>query len=115
MKNMKWFVGAAAVLLAGSVLVHADDEAKPVKKPHAVRLTKPWSELTDLTDAEKKQILEIHGKANEEKKAIEVKEHEDIVALLTDDQKKELATLEAEAKKSGHEHEKEPTTKPAKE
>lgn len=117
MKLTKWYAGAAALLLAGSVLAFTDDETKPAKPhAHAVKLTKPWSELSDLTDDQKKQILEIHGKANEERKAIEVKEHADIEALLTDDQKKELTTLEekkTESKKVAHEKEETPTTKPA--
>lgn len=114
MKRTKWFAGAAALMLAGSVYVMAaDDEAKPAKpKPHAVRLTKPWSELSDLTDKQKKEILEIHGKANEEIKAIHAKEHSDIEALLTDDQKKEVTTLEEAEKKAHGNKEEAPTTKP---
>ena len=116
MIRTRWYAGAAADLLAGSVLVFADDEAKSAKpKAHAVRLTKPWSELSGLTDDQKKQILEIHGKANEEIAAIKEKEHTDIVALLTDDQKKEVTTLEEAEKKKGHaskEKEEAPTTKP---
>ncbi len=113
MQRTKWYVGAAALLIAGSVLAFADDEVKPAKPHvHAVKLTKPWSELADLTDDQKKQILEIHGKANEEKKAIEVKEHTDIEALLTDDQKKELKTLEEKSRKTAHEKTETSTTKP---
>jgi len=82
----------AAFFLAGSMLVFADDAAKP--HHHTARLTKPWSELSSLSDDQKRDILTIHAKANEQIKAINLKEHADILALLNDDQKRELGEIE---------------------
>src|SRR5215207_7882924 len=76
-------VAAFAVALSCSALLAAD-EAKPAgspapaaaeekaapakpKKAKAARLTKPWADMTSLTDEQKTQIAEIHRKAVEEK------------------------------------------------
>jgi Spy/CpxP family protein refolding chaperone len=74
---------------------------KPVKKSaKAPRLVKPWSDMTSLSDDQKMKIVDIHKKSNEERKAIDQKEHEAIMALLNDDQKAEAEKLTA-SKKSG--------------
>ena len=62
-----------------------------------VRLTKPWSNLTSLSDDQKKQINQIHRKAVQEKKAIEQREKDEIMALLDDRQKAEVTALEEKA------------------
>ena len=59
-------------------------------------LVMPWSRLTSLTSEQKQKIAEIHLKASADKKAIEDKETADIMALLTDEQKTELAKYEEE-------------------
>ncbi len=104
MFRSKWVPLAAVALLSGSVLVFAEDAAPataPTEHHHgrAGKLTKPWSELTGLTDDQKSKILAVHTKAVEEVKAIHEKEKEDIMAVLTDDQKKEAEEMES---KSGH-------------
>jgi len=64
----------------------------------AVRLTKPWKDLASLTEEQKRKINEIHRKSTQEVKAIEQREHDDIMALLNEQQKSELtAMLEKEA------------------
>jgi hypothetical protein len=85
----------------GSALLAADSST-PTAAPSRgrARLTKPWNQLKDLTDDEKAKILEIHQKAVDEVKAIDAKEHEDILAVLTDDQKKEIATIEEKDKEA---------------
>jgi len=100
MFRSKWVPLAAVALFSGSMLVFADDTTPttaptaPPEHHHRTKLTKPWSELKDLTDDEKSKILEIHGKALEDMKAIRDKEKEDIMALLTEDQKKEVSDLD---------------------
>ncbi|HEX8916698.1 MAG TPA: hypothetical protein VF796_30390 [Humisphaera sp.] len=78
-------------------------EAKPAEaKPAAtsdVKLTKPWSDLTSLTAEQKEKISAVHKKALAETNAIEKKEKEDIMALLTDAQKTELKELADKKKK----------------
>lgn len=96
---------AAAGVLSVSVLVVADDATTPpaATQPAAVthaKLTKPWSELSNLTDDQKAKIAAVHAKALEDEKAIRDKEKEDIDAVLTDDQKKELKELEAKARRA---------------
>jgi Spy/CpxP family protein refolding chaperone len=115
---------AAAVTIgisAGAMSLRAEDAAKPaaevapVEKPKKMmRLTKPWADLTSLTDEQKQKIAAIHKEVIDQIKAIQEKEKADITALLTDEQKAELTRLEEEAaakKKMA----KEATTKPAKE
>jgi hypothetical protein len=113
---------ALAVVVLASVLVAADDvtspaksdagaqpagqkEAKSAAKAEArpVRLTKPWKDLTSLTDDQKRQINQIHRKSVAEVKALQQKEKDDIMALLDDQQKAELTALlekDAAAKKA---------------
>ena len=74
----------------------AKAEAKEAKKE--IRLTQPWRRLTGLSEDQKSQIAEIHKKANDEIKAIQEREKNDIMALLNEEQKTELKTLmESEA------------------
>ena len=102
---------ALAVVLLASVFVIADDTAKKADakssaaqpaaakadgdqaKTRAVRLTKPWKDMTSLTEDQKRQISQIHRKAVDEVKAIEQKEKSDIMALLNDQQKAEVTSL----------------------
>src|SRR5437588_9534075 len=98
MRVAKWLGMASVVVLVGAVIVVAkppkggdasgDTSAKTEKKPKG-RLTFPWNEMTSLSEAEKGKILEIHLQANEERKRIDLKEHSDIEALLSDPQKAE--------------------------
>lgn len=95
-----WMCGAALVM--GSALLAADSNSGTTPAPthgHA-RLTKPWNELKDLTDEEKTKIIEIHQKALDEIREIDAKEHTDILAVLTDDQKKEVETIEVKDKEA---------------
>lgn len=108
---MKRLATFAVVLLAGVLavaLVQAQDapadqptktektEKRAVKK--AVRLTKPWSGLSSLSDDQKTQIAAIHAKTLEQIKAIQAEEKEQILALLTPEQKAELTAIEEKAK-----------------
>jgi Spy/CpxP family protein refolding chaperone len=62
------------------------------------RLTQPWNKLTDLSDDVKTKIIAIHRKSVEEVNAIRAREREDILALLTEAQKKEVTDIEAQAR-----------------
>ena len=105
-------VAAFAAALSTSALLAADEAksaaapaaaeekaapAKP-KKAKAVRLTKPWADMTSLTDEQKTQIAEIHRKAVEEKKQIEQREEAAILAVLNDAQRTEVEGLKAKSK-----------------
>jgi hypothetical protein len=106
-KTSKWGVAALAVVLAGSAYVGADEPVKPsgsAEKPAAagtseaaatrtVRLTKPWKDMTSLSEEQKSKINAIHRKAIAEIKAIELRETDEIMALLDDAQKAELKAM----------------------
>jgi Spy/CpxP family protein refolding chaperone len=118
MRNLsKWLAIGALLTTGASALIAADTHAPTTKPAHAAKLTKPWSELSDLTDDEKAQIIAIHEKANEDRDAINKKEREDIEAVLTDDQKKELHEDEVKAREEAAAKRKHkaavPTTNPA--
>jgi len=99
MLQSKWMPLAAAALLSGSVLVFAaDTPATPPVEHKAAKLVKPWSELSDLTDDQRSKIAEIHARVLAEVKAIHDKEQQDILALLTADQKHQAAELEKMSK-----------------
>jgi len=111
---------AAVAVGSASFYVRAADEAKPAtgaptapkaakaeggekKEKKPAKLTKPWSELTSLSEDQSSKIREIHAKSLAERKAIEDKEEADIMALLTDAQKTELKSIaesDAAAKKA---------------
>ena len=77
----------------------AEEKAAPAKpkKAKAVRLTKPWADMTSLTDEQKTQIAEIHRKAVEEKKQVEQREEAAILAVLNDAQRTEVDGLKAKS------------------
>jgi Spy/CpxP family protein refolding chaperone len=107
----KWFLISALSLASFSVsasfLVAADSPTTQptARAPRMRKLTKPWSMITTLTPEQTAKIEKIHADALEERKKIDAKEKDDIMALLSADQVKELAADEAAAKRS--------TTKPA--
>lgn len=101
-----WALGAVAVM--GSAILAANpagtDSTAAPKRQTRTRLTRPWSELKDLTSDEKSKILEIHQKAVDQVHEIEAQEHKDILALLTDQQRKEVADLETKQKEQQREN-----------
>ncbi len=122
MKPAIFGVSALAAILLGSVCVAADDavKAQPGDSSNAVqaadgaskseknakpqaagkgqaraaRLTKPWKDMSSLSEEQKKQIADIHRKAVQDKNVIEEREKADIMALLNDQQKGELKSMQ---------------------
>jgi Spy/CpxP family protein refolding chaperone len=76
------------------------DAPKPQAKPDTknVRIIKPFSELKDLSAEQTEKLREIHKKYLDQIKAIEAQQHEELMAVLSDDQKKELVDIEAKDK-----------------
>jgi Spy/CpxP family protein refolding chaperone len=131
---MAWFKfgGVAMVaVLAGAMFVHAeepaaktdvpaaaeaqkpsDEKPKAIEKKKAVRLIKPWSELTSLSDEQKTQIAEIHKNIEAEIKLLRAREESEVTALLTEEQKGELAKLKEDMAAKGKKKEAGATTKP---
>ena len=107
-------VAAVAVVVLFSGLALADEankkasdtkgdargEAKAASQAEArpVRLTKPWRDLNSLSEDQKRQINQIHRKAAADVKAVEQREHEEIMALLSEPQKSELKAMEEKDK-----------------
>jgi len=97
----------AVIVIAAGIAIssRAADEKSPAadapkEKPKATKLFKPWSDLTSLSDEQKGKIRDIHTKFLADRKALEDKQHDDIFALLSDDQKVELKKVET-ANKGG--------------
>ena len=91
---------AGVALLGFGIRVIADDATtnpSPEAKPTRSRLVAPFNMLSDLTDDQKMKIREIHAETLVQEKEIRQKEQDQITALLTDDQKKELDDLQAKA------------------
>jgi len=86
------------VLIAAFALVvrAASPTTKPTTRPSGGRLFAPYSKMTSLNDEQRNHIREIHRKALAAIHDIESKQTEDIMALLNDDQKKELHEIEAQ-------------------
>ena len=97
----RWAAIGCASLLAMGVCAIADDSAtQPSDVSEKISGTRshivaPFNLLTDLRDDQKLQIREIHSRILLEEKALHEKEREEITALLTDSQKKELEDIEA--------------------
>ena len=121
MKPAIWRLSTFVVVVLSSVCLAADDSAKSASgdksggspaaqsasssekgsgakaekgQARAGRLTKPWKDLTSLTEDQKKQIAEIHRKSVQDQKVIEDREKSDIMALLNDQQKSELKAMQ---------------------
>jgi hypothetical protein len=79
-------------------------DAKPAEGSTASgstgKLTKPWSDLSSLTDEQKSKIEGIHKKTLAETSVLDKKEKEDIMAVLTDEQKTELKEIAGKKKKA---------------
>ena len=81
----------AASADAGAAKASAKSDAKAEAK--AIRLTKPWKDMTSLSEDQKRQIATIHKKTVQEVNSAEQRERADIMALLNDQQKAELKSL----------------------
>ena len=86
------------VIIAGFALAvgAASPTTKPTTRPSGGRLFAPYSKMTSLNDEQRNHIREIHRKALAAIHDIESKQNEDILALMNDDQKKELHEIEAQ-------------------
>ena len=117
MKPAIFGVSALAVVFLGSVCLAADEAGKAVSsekagaaqtaagsekpaksqaakgQPKASRLTKPWKDMSSLSDEQKQKIADIHRKAVQDKNVSEEREEADIMALLNDQQKSELKAM----------------------
>lgn len=115
---MRLGVGVCIILLAaGMACVHAEDKPKEMKPAEVSeagttaaegaaaprrlgRLTQPWNRLTGLSEEQKTRIREIHAAAIAEIHRIEAQEKQDVLALLNEEQKAELKSMEEEARAS---------------
>ena len=73
---------------------NAKPQAAGKGQARAARLTKPWKDMSSLSEEQKKQIADIHRKAVQDKNVIEEREKADIMALLNDQQKGELKSMQ---------------------
>ena len=101
----KALLASVSVVLIGSgILVAADPPSSPAaRRSRGAQLDKPYSELKDLTDAQRTQIVAAHQKSLDQIKEIRAKERAEIMMILTDDQKKELVAIEAKDREASRE------------
>jgi membrane protein involved in colicin uptake len=94
MKLLSCLLGIALLCLGIGVAAIADDATtapSQTEEHHTrARVLAPFNLLTDLSDDQKAKIAEIHGAELEQEHALRQKEHDDIMATLSDEQKKEL-------------------------
>jgi hypothetical protein len=110
--SLRWVAAPAlALMVAGSVWAAAPAAGKsdnknaggatPATKAQpaagaarrtsaSAKVTKPWSLIASLTDDQKDKIRTIHRKALDEVNAIQAKEKQEIMALLSDAQLAEM-------------------------
>ena len=110
--NALWTLGTTVVLSSAFLLAapspggsgsgSGSDNVRPPRRAQA-RLTKPYSELKDLTPDERNRIIEIHQKAVDQIHEIEAQEKEKILAILTPQQQKELADIQAKDREAARE------------
>ena len=104
MSMRKALLASIGVVLIGSgILVAADPPSTPARRSRSAQLDKPYSELKDLTDAQRTQIIAAHQKTLDQIKEIRAKERAEIMVILTDEQKKELVAIEAKDKEASRE------------
>ncbi len=104
----KLFALLVAVAFIAALPVRAEEPADGAKKesaekadkPKKLRLVKPWSDLSTLNDEQKAKISEIHAEYVEKINQLREDEEAAIMALLTEDNKAELAKQEAERKQA---------------
>src|SRR5205814_4210383 len=89
MRAGRSIMAAIVLALCMAICSQAGPTTKPSgdQKTKPIRLFKPWSELKSLSDEQRGKIHELHLKLLDDEKALEKKQREDIVALLSDDQK----------------------------
>ena len=95
-------LGLALVVASGVIaqdnsgLKEQDSHERP--RAGRARLVKPWADLTTLTEEQKQKIIAIHSEAVAKINEIRKQEEADIMAVLTPEQKTELADNEAKRK-----------------
>ena len=91
----------AALLMSG--VGFAADGDKPKVEPKVdvkgVRLIKPYSDLKDLSADQTVKLKEIHKKYSDQIKAIESQQKDEMMAVLTDVQKKEVGDVDTKTTK----------------
>jgi hypothetical protein len=90
---MRRFLVTCVLVLACALIV----QAAPTTKPSGPKLFAPYSKMNSLTDEQKEKIHEIRRKYLADMHDLELKQTEQITALLNDDQKKELREIEEKA------------------
>jgi hypothetical protein len=81
---------AAAVILSAGIKLAAIAQETPAADSTKGKVIAPYNLVTDLSDDQKSKIETIHKAELAEEKKLKDKEHDDIMAVLTDDQKKAL-------------------------
>jgi hypothetical protein len=76
--------------------VKPDNAAAAKADTRKVRIIKPYSAMKDLTAEQTERMKEIHKKYLDQIKKLEDQQREELMAVLTEAQKKELAEIQAQ-------------------
>jgi hypothetical protein len=97
MSAVRWLGVVVALGLALSVAPVQGQEPAPetpkvkeAKPTRAARVVKPWSLLKSLSAEQRAKIAEVHAKFVAERKKLDEQERDEVMALLSDEQKAEL-------------------------
>ena len=104
-------LGFAALMAISTAVYAADDKGAGTKETQrtetkaetpaistrSLRVVKPYSDLKDLSSEQEAKLKQIHAKYAAERSQIRAKEKEESMAVLSDDQKKELVDVTAKA------------------
>jgi Spy/CpxP family protein refolding chaperone len=98
MRLAKVFAAVFVVALCASMVTHAQEAQEKKQSARATKLVKPWVDMSSLSDEQKSRIIEIHREALDKINAIRKQEREDIMALLSEEQKREARELMSKRK-----------------
>src|SRR5690242_17303900 len=83
------------ILVCLSLVFLTAATTKPThKSPAAIRLVRPWNQLTDLSDEQKVKLDEIHRTSRAQIKAIEQQAKANMMAVLTPQQQATLREMQ---------------------
>jgi hypothetical protein len=115
MKSAKWLAMMVAMVIGFAMVTHAEESASDVDKPKSekaekaakadkpeqpktYRLIAPYNKLPSLTDEQQERLKAIHGRYLEQIKVLQQQEKDEMMAVLTDEQKSELQQIDEQEK-----------------
>ncbi len=89
---------ALAAAATGVAIAEDEPATKPATRPN-VRVTLPYSLLDDLTPGQEQEIIAVRTEILRQMRALRVQEKEQVMAVLTPQQRERLPELERERRR----------------